>query len=702
VAQLEREVINTHAPLLESEALTALHTGQWDDDPALRLVIADALRAEAYAGTKAWVAYWPQASILYQSPFEAKYWENTFVPRASIPFFTLATAVNSLVPTVMGGLFYENPPFLIEKRPKTSENAAKAIAAIMGYQLEDEEIEFRRETELGVRNAILFGTGVWKWGWEIFTRERKVYEQKSSSLKIPNPLAGQPEQADNFEVHPEDDIEEVIKEEYIDRPFFEHIINLREILVDPGLRIPDIRKAKYVVHRLFLTFKELDRLRDRPGYTIPSQEELISLFFPPKEQVEAAPGELAARNPLWDLRAQPRYEDTSEDPFNQPLEVLERWDADTVIVVLQKKVVICNDKNPYGKIPFLSVGWWDIPEAFWGMGLAKTIGSEQRLQQGITNTWLDNASLNLNGVYVRTLGKGQQSQSIRILPGKVYNVELDANGRGDLKPLERTNAVPEAGEHISMSQARVELVSGANEVTAQGVAGGAAHSNLGRTAAGANLIGAGAASRPQDFVEKFVAQVFIPFLYEVAEMNKALLPKETIHHILDEELEEAYFKEGGTVVDLLNARIVFSTLAGAKMQARRQMAQAMPLLIQLLTNKQTTDQLGIQKKKVNVAQILEDFIEVSGWKTRADWIQDMTPEDEKRYQMNSPAAQQQAKNQGAAKMQQQQHQNKLDLVDQENLARGGREVLRHVLEAGETPEAQFGAPASGPGFGGSF
>ena len=53
--QLDKQVVDVHAPLLESEALEALHTGQWRDDPALRLVIADSLRAEAYAGTKAWV-----------------------------------------------------------------------------------------------------------------------------------------------------------------------------------------------------------------------------------------------------------------------------------------------------------------------------------------------------------------------------------------------------------------------------------------------------------------------------------------------------------------------------------------------------------------------------------------------------------------------------------------------------------------------
>lgn len=55
MALLDKTVTDIHAPILESEAQEALSSGQWSDDPALRLVIADTLRAEAYAGTKAWV-----------------------------------------------------------------------------------------------------------------------------------------------------------------------------------------------------------------------------------------------------------------------------------------------------------------------------------------------------------------------------------------------------------------------------------------------------------------------------------------------------------------------------------------------------------------------------------------------------------------------------------------------------------------------
>lgn len=680
-----------YGQIQQEDAVIAAETGLYTDDPALSLVLQDTIKAENFSVTRSWILFHPQASILYQSPYTPRYWEGTTIPRADVPFFTLATVVNSLVPKVMQGLFYENPPFMIQKRPKTTEKAARAIGALIGYQLED--IGFRTEVEFGIRNALLFGTGIWKWGWDSCKKTRTVIERKKPDLTIPNPLAGLGA-SNSFELQDDEELEEVTYEEYIDRPFFEHIVNLRQVLVDPGLNIPDVRKGKYAIHRLFLTYHDLVALKDKPEYNIPDEETIISWFVPPIEQPDAALNETTARNPLFDARAEPRYQETTADILNKPLEVLERWDNDTLIVVLQKKLVICNTKNSYGVIPFLSVGWWDTPEAFWSMGLAKTIGAEQRLQKGITDTWLDNATMNLQGTYVRVLGKGQQSQNIRISPGKIVNIEEG----GKLEALERTQPVPEAAEHIAMSQARVELTSGANEVTAQGIAGNAAHSNLGRTAQGAAMLGAGADSRPQDFVEKFANQVFIPFLYKVHEMDRLLLPPKTIRYILDEELEHEYFKDGGDVLELLNASVKFSVLAGSKMRARNQMASTLPIIVQLLTQEPTLNHLALQGKKVDFVQIMTAMLEVSGWKTNTDWIQSMTPEEYKASQMNTPAAQNAMKIQAQQQQMQQQHSNKLDLIQSENIARAAREVLRHALIQTETPEALAGQPTM-QGFG---
>jgi len=683
---LEQPSVNTHAPITPDEAKAALANRVWGNDPALKLVIQDALRAENFASTKAWVMQWPSATTLYQSPYTAQYWEGTQSERANVPFFTVATAVNSLVPQIINGLFYDDPPFMIQKRPGTSAQTARAVGALLGYQLED--IHFREELKRGCFNAVLFGTGIWKWGWETFTRERKMYVRPSAVTKVPNVDPSLPDLT--IDPNDEDEIEEQIIEEYVDRPVFEHVTNLRYVLVDPGLNVPSINKGKYVIHRLFLTWKDLDKLRERPGYKIPSRTKLLELFLPPKEPVEAALSEVAIKNPLWDARAEARFEQTTEDPFSQPLEVLERWDDERYIVVLNKKLVICNDENPYGEIPFLSIGWWDVPEAFWSMGLAKVIGAEQRLQQGLTNLYLDNASLNLNGVYLRVRGKSVPTQSIRISPGKI--VEVD--NKDDFKVLDRLPAVPEATQHLQLSESRAERISGVSDPGMQGVAGQSGHSSLARTASGANLLAAGAGSRVADFVEKLADNVIVPFLYHAHELNRALLPISTIKHILSEELEDAFFKEKGDVVEILNARVKFQILAAAKLQARRAMAQALPILVQFLTSEQTTQQLAIQGKKVKIDEVLQMFFEVSDWKTFEDIVVNMTAEEQQRAQQNSPAALAAAKAQAMAAQQQQQHDNKADISDQENVARAGRDVLRETLRKAATPFETTGEPSA--------
>lgn len=678
---LESQVVDNTAPILESEAKEAVRNdGLYSDDPALRLVVSDSIKAENFAQSKAWVLNWNGASILYQSPETPRYWQGTNVPAASVPFFTVATAVNSLVPQITTGLFFDSPPFMAQERPGTTAQASRAIQALLGYQLED--INFETEVTSGVTNACLFGTGIWKWGWEKFTKTRKIFKLNSPPVELQSSVPG-------LSIPPltDDELEEKVIEEVVDRPTFEHIVNLRQVLVDPGLNVPDIRKAKYVIHRLYMTWKDLNKLRDRPGFNIPSENELLELFLPPAEDPDPAVQEEGNKNPMYDARAANRWDDTSINPLEDPLEVLERWDNETYTCVLQKKLVLCNDLNPYGKIPFFSVNWWDVPEAFWGMGVARTIGAEQRLQQGILNIWLDQASLNLNGVYVRVRGKSIPTQNIRIAPGKVIEVDT----KDDFKPLDRQPAVPEAGQHLQMSQARAEQVSGANETATQGIAGASGHSNMARSSAGAQFLASGAGSRPAFFVGKLSTQVFVPWLYEMYEMDKAMLPISQLKYILNDELQHEYLKDGGSIVDLLNARVKFSVLAGAKMQTRRNMAQALPLVTQFITNQQTENQLATQGKKVDVAELIRLTFETADLKTFNDIIVDMTPQDTARWQQMQNG-QTNAKLQGAQALQQQKFEQEQQLLDQANEARAGRDVLREEIKKAVEPEALTGAP----------
>lgn len=673
MALLDPAPVTSHQPITKAEATEFLSTGTFGDEAVLKIVIQDAERAETYEASKSWVAGWQAAQGLYQSPFTARYWEGTSTPRSSISFYTLATAVNSLVPQIMGGLFYDDPPFLMQERDATKAQEARAVSDVLAYQLED--INFKLELELGAKNALVFGTSIWKWGWESFTRERKIYKRKNPQISEKSPVPG----ASNITLHPSDeDIVEETIEDTVSRPTFEHMANLRYVLVDPALNVPDISKSKWVIHRMYMSWEDIDKLRDRPGFDIPSREKLLELFLPPREPVEQAQGESGTKNPMWDMRAESRFADTTIDPFKEPLEILERWTPDSCQIVLQKKAVIYNGTNEYGKIPFLSVGWWDVPEAFYSMGLAKTVGSEQQIQQGIVNTWLDCVTLNLNPIVKRVRGKSVESQSVRMSPGKVYNVD----NKDDISYMDRTPAVPEAGEHIAMSQSRVDMLAGAGALNTSGMAAG--HSNLARTAAGAQMLGSSGTTVP-NFVDKISNQVFLPFLYRMQEMNAALLPMQDWKRILSDELQHEYAKQNEDLISLLNARVKFSIAAGAKMQSRQKMAQAIPILFQLVGNEQTSQQMNMAGKRVDYVELVHMLFETSEFKTFNDVIVDMSPEEMQRAQANSPAAKMQMQVQAQQQQQQQKHADDLDLDNASNVAKAGREVLRVALEKATTP-----------------
>jgi len=691
MAQIENPG-NDNTPILTPEVINQiLHTGKWAEDPALTLVVRDAQMAETAKAAKQWIAGWNSASIVYQSTTVPKYWEGTQVERANIPFYTVAKAVNSLTPQIINGLFYDDPPFIFQPRPGTRQNTVEAISNIIEYQLHD--INFKEEVRRGVLNACLFGTNIWKWGWDSYTRKETYYTRKDEKTVLPSGVPGQPD----IEYHnPDSPLEEKTDEYKVERPRFENITSIKDVLIDPTLRTPDIREAKYVIHRMYMTFNDLEKLRDRPGYDIPSRDEVMSWFMPPAEEAIPALDEQTGINAVWDMRSNPRWMVATEDPFERPLEILERWDKDKIIIVVQQKKVICNGKNPYGEIPFFSINWWDVPGAFYGLGLARTIGSEQRLQQGIVNTWLDSTALALAGVYLRKRTKSIPTQSLRIHPGRVLEVDEVT----DIQPLERTPAVPEAGQHIALSQARVEQNSGAGEITTQGIAGSTGHSNLARTATGASAITSGQGIQISEFIDKFSTQVFIPFLYRVDEMNRRLLPAHTVQQILNEELQNQYFSTGGSIEELRNARVSFDVQAGAKLSERRAMAQSLPLLSQYLQNQFILQGIAAEGKKVQTTQVLKMIFASSGWKTFYDVIVDQTPEEKQQYQANQPASLQQAKMQNDNAQMEAKFRHQQELAEQNNMARAANEVLRRSLEQTATPEALTGAPgAGGEGFG---
>src|SRR6185312_14993881 len=102
--------------------------------------------------------------------------------------------------------------------------------------------------------------------------------------------------------------------------------------------------------------------------------------------------------------------------------------------------------------------------------------------------------------------------------------------------------------------------------------------------------------------------------------------------------------------------------------------------------------------KVEVKEVIRMFFQCSGWKNYNDVVVAMTKEDMQRWQQAQGMGKIQQQAQAKATLAQQQFQQKQQLLDQENYARAGRDMLRAAVEKSGEPEAITGEPGS-VGFG---
>jgi hypothetical protein len=638
------------------------------DKTALKIVLQDYGLGVSWVQTQSWTLEWMLHDRLYLFKIPVKFWDGTNIPRSHLGMPLVYEHIESLLPQLVSGIFGDDPPFNSTPRPGTSMEAARANNAILGWELK--KINAREEVRKGLKSMLLYGIGIWKWGWQTYTEKRTVYQREKPYKYVSSPagLIKIPQKGSNKK-------KAIPIEKVVDLPLFEYR-HPRHVVIDPGTRASDIRKAKWVIDVQYLTILELDELRNYEGYDIPERAELLKLLFPPEEVPQLNPVETPPLNLFQEFQPMLRWQKSTVDKMRQPLEVLEYWNNDRVYTILQRKLVIRNEPNPLGRIPFLSVAMGDVLDSFWGVGVGMLIGNEQRMQQGVINTFLDDLSLNLNGMFMRKRGANVLTQQLRMRPGGI----IDADDEKGVSLMQR-NPIPiqETQSVLQASDSRAARRTAANEQSVQGTMP-SENSSITRTATGVNSLGSGTANRLQYIVENFSYQVFIPLLDYIHEMNGQRLDPDVIDRLLSEELGIAY---EGDSIDLINGQYDFNIVAGARMSAKASMRQTIPLMFQYLLTDPVIQSLAQEGKKVNVAELVRMVFDVTGWPNQQDVITAMTPEDVQRQQQNSPAAQQQAQQQAQlqheASMEQIKTSNKSQLLEQDSENRAGRDIIKELI-----------------------
>lgn len=683
-------------------ARTTLNREDYGNTPQLKtlnadlaLVLGSATKAEQFIVDKQWNLLWRDADLLYQSPRPMSVYENTYVLEPNVQRFTVAKVVNSIVPQLYKGLFYADPPMVLRPRPGTSQDVVDAKTALFSYLLKT--CNFKTETKWGLQQMGTLGTSIWKWGIEykkVITKKRKA---TSTNLEAGT---GSTTTSQNVPLDSPPDITSETRT--VPRPFFENR-PINKVWVDPKTDVGDIRRADYAIDVRYMDFYKLNDIReaiaelpvdhpDRVGWELPmSEKALMDWWIVPSPGENTAPI-LSSDNSTYVDGAVHHSEkqniEVTPDLLFKKMEVLEYWDANRKIMVIDRKKVIFTGENPYGVLPFFSANWWNREKAFYGMGLGLIVGQNQRVDQGTINAILKILSFGVNPIYLRKRDTNAPTQMIRTGLGKIFTVdgEIDKSFR-----LMETPKVPaDIWSALAESEKATESASGADSALVQGSSAGP-RSSMGRTATGASNLAGASASRLDGPLDNFIEQVFEPFLYVLDDL--------VFTHMSDAEIYKILGQEMGNDIEVdfqafHDGSIKFETLAGAALAAKRTMAQSLTLITQIFENPNINESLADNNEEyIDYKQILNMWMESSEWKNRNDIIKPMTDEMKQRRQQQSQAAQAASKAAVTQQSNDQKFAQKQQLEDQQTQNRIKRDLVVNAFRQNASSEAAEGTPS---------
>ena len=622
---------------------------KYTDEAVLSIVVQDFERASVWLNDRRWPLAWNETDILYQSPRTLGVFEGSSVSKANVSRFSVAKMVNSLAPAIAGAIFADPVPFEIRPRPSAHQDSARAWKELLAALMDD--IDFKQEMSYGIQGMVNQGTVIFKCGWETETRLETHYKRKAAPAQVPMPI-GDPmivatEESDEFQA--------VDVEVTRNRPVFEKC-RLGTVFVDPTWVNPNqLWKAKWIIHERYLTYDDLQRLRDNPDYDIPSNEVLRAIFMPDSEQTEGINATEEALNANMSIHHAARQDENySEDPLMKPLQVLEWWDKTQCRVVLQQKCVIRNNGHTLPDKPFFSANYWDIDDAGYGMGVGRIAGADQRVEQGMLNALLDILAFAVQPEYAVARGANVPTQDQRRRLGGIRMVDGNDATKA-IALVSQPQVPPDAWRAIQSVIASSEGATGADQATVQGSIPGRG-SSIVRSGTGAGAVAAASSGRLQSPVERVVDGVLIPFLKFLFRMVKERMPISEIRDVLAERAEDL----APDFQDFLEMPVKFETLAGTKLSARSAMAQALPFLLEVLGNQALVQQLSETGWKVDAKELVKMVMDMSGWKNMRDVIVPMTDQEKQQQQMSNPAV---VKAQAAAAELQQKHANDMQLED---------------------------------------
>jgi len=589
-------------PLTEQESRRIITPADtWSDDYALKVVTQDFGLAENYrTNNHDW--RWNTHEALYLGYVPQKYWPGTKIPRASLSAMTSFEQIESMMPRIMQALFADDPWFDATSMGNTSPHAAVISRETILSQLEDCKV--RKVIELAVRSGLQYGNGPLELSWLYSSKMVKKFVPKFIPRRRSafHPLLGQI----TVPIGGYDRvIRETEEEEYENRPVLE-TIDIRDFYIDPNCPTSDPEDARYTVRR---SYKEADYLRSFrgvDGFNVPSDEDIIELCRTKPSAMGDSTKQFgeAARMGQWNPQV-----DQSVDPGAGRFELLCYKTDRRIVWVANRRFVIYNVPNPYGRKLQYNFSYTDILSRFYGFSVCDAIEGEQRLQEGLTNGRVDEIALNIHPPTTVLSSNREPVYKLRISPGQV-NYSTDP--KNDMIRQFTPNVTQNAYQEHAMSEVRVQKITGLADTSSGG------QNPVARSATGAGLQGQATVVRNQYQVEKVEDNVLEPMLADCHMLNQFHLdPDQRIEAVNGEQIDP---------IAVFGAKVKFKMRAGSRMAAKAGLMNVLPIIFQEIANPQLQAQLTQQGLTINFPEIMQMILDATGYRKKAEWITKLTPE----------------------------------------------------------------------------
>jgi hypothetical protein len=647
-----------YAPILPEDVRH--ESDPWDDATALGILIADVDSGLAFNQAKNFTVRMETADDLIRGYVRVRPWPNTDKARSALSMPLSLETIERMMPKLWLSIWGSGKdPFEVTAKGKTSPEVARAWQSLLRWAVR--ESDFREGTRLTLKSILQYGYGCGFDGWESSEIEsRKYVKTASGTVKRDRKAA----------------------KKRIQKPTYDNA-NLRNTIFDPACYSHNPNTGRWVARRMVINGYVLDEMRQDKTYrNVPTREELAFILA---NKNEPAHDSMQAMKPNQ-TREYQSIDDklpTSKDPLAAPIELIEYRTRERIVTAIQRAIVVRNEENESGELGVHGCSYIDVLNSLYGFGAPQLLSGEQRLQQGIINTWSDSLSLQLNPSFQMTKGVGSTGQNISIAPGRVITTEAE------LKPL----IVPDLGETainaIEASQMRAN-----RRVGAEG--GPNMPTQAMRTGSGVQAFQADFTERAQYFMEQFLDLVFIPVLKSFLVHCSENLQPDQIQQILDDEDGKQF---QGEILDIYNADVDIEIIAGVKLATKQAASQIVPIVLQTLQNQAVQSSLQVQGIKFDYKTFVKEWFDLMGWDTNEFFVP-MTPADFQRVKEQNQAMQ---NAQGDLLKIQNQHNADLDLVDQKAAAQGQLAVMKSLVKTHEAAGMavlegeQNGLAATGPG-----